>query len=136
MLFRWALSQRLMYMYDELKNSPLHLVAKIAPWSASSAVLVALLVDGRRLVDIFFNGWSNQGGGGGGGQDSQEVGGVAEESEHHHDGMKLLGGALGFIFMGGIASFFLLLVEVKLLQLTSSLTVGVLGSVKVRVSEQ
>jgi hypothetical protein len=122
-------------MYDELKNSPLHLVAKIAPWSASSAVLVALLVDGRRLVNIFFDGWSNQEEEGGG-QGGQKAGGGTEEAEHHHDGMKLLGGALGFIFMGGIASFFLLLVEVKLLQLTSSLTVGVLGSVKVRLLEQ
>lgn len=118
-----------MCLYDELRDSPLHLVAKIAPWSAVSSVLAAILVDGNRLVHLVLNGWSSST------NDIAEEGGGEEVSsslhEHHHDGLTLLGGALGFILLGGIASFLLLLVEVKLLQLTSSLTVGVLGTVKV-----
>lgn len=132
-----------MSMYDELKYSPLHLVSKIAPYSALSSVIAAVIVDGNRLLGIFAHGWSSNSGemnsidsidgSDTGSYVGSDIGSVDMSGEHHYDELKLFGGAIGFILLGGLASFLLLLVEVKLLQLTSSLTVGVLGTVKVCV---
>mmetsp|Transcript_19016 Transcript_19016/g.24810 ORF Transcript_19016/g.24810 Transcript_19016/m.24810 type:complete len:408 (-) Transcript_19016:134-1357(-) len=111
---RWALSQRLIYLHDRFRKSSLHLVAKIAPWSALSSVLVALLCDSHRIYHITQDGWQNK----------------DTDDDTKISGTYMLTGALVFIVVGGIASFLLLLVEVKLLQLTSSLTLGVLGTIK------
>mmetsp|Transcript_38110 Transcript_38110/g.75340 ORF Transcript_38110/g.75340 Transcript_38110/m.75340 type:complete len:427 (-) Transcript_38110:330-1610(-) len=113
---RWALSQRLMMMDDAFSASPLLLVAKIAPWSAVSTVAAALLVDGNRLHTFIA------------GRGASHA--DAESGRESSSDWSMFVEGLGFVLIGGVASFFLLLAEVKLLQLTSSLTLGVLGTVK------
>ena len=109
-------------------DSPLLLVAKIAPWSASSTILAALVMDGQRLHAILESGWDG-GIGGDSGNASSSPG--DEASGGGSSGALMLGEALGFVFVGGLASFGLLMAEMKLLQLTSSLTLGVMGTFKV-----
>ena len=116
---RWALSQRLMAIDRAFAQSPLLLVAKIAPWSAVFTCLTALALDGKRLWRIFEYGWVGP----------QSINGE-QNSVDGTSGLTMFFEVFAFVFVGGIASLLLLMAEVKLLQLTSSLTLGVFGTVK------
>lgn len=125
---RWALSQKLMAIDRAFARSPLLLVAKIAPWSAICTCLAALVLDGKRLWRIFEHGWVGHESTYGeqtSGSEDKDVGGSDGTS-----GSTMIFEVLAFVFVGGLASLLLLMAEVKLLQLTSSLTLGVFGTVK------
>ena len=102
-----------MLIDSAFQDSPLLLVSKIAPWSAISTLIAASIIDGSRIYRIAAYGW-----------DGDKI------TETPESGTKIILEAVGFVLVGGIASFLLLLVEVKLLQITSSLTLGVLGTIK------
>ena len=115
---RWALSQRLMAIDSAFAQSPLLLVAKIAPWSAICTCVAALVLDGKRLRQIYEFGWVGP----------ESLG--SEPSTVDTDAWTLFSEVIAFVFVGGLASLLLLMAEVKLLQLTSSLSLGVFGVIK------
>ena len=106
-----------------MNASPLLLVAKLAPWAAVSTAFAAALLDGPHLAHIAAEGWGSSSSRADGGDGGIDGGG----------GLQMLGEALLFVLGGGLASFALLMAEVKLLQITSSLTLGVMGTVKARL---
>lgn len=112
---RWALSQHLLILDSAFGNSPLLLVAKVAPYSAFTALSAAILFENRKLFDAASGKW----------QSSNVLVGI--------EGWASLIQAVMFIFLGGLASLALLLAEVKVLQLTSSLTLGIMGTFKARL---
>jgi solute carrier family 35 protein C2 len=114
---RWALSQRLMAIDSAFAQSPLLLVAKIAPWSAVCTCVAALVLDGKRLWQIYEFGWV--------GPETIEQSGLNDTNA-----WTLFTEVLAFVSIGGLASLLLLMAEVKLLQLTSSLSLGVFGVIK------
>lgn len=101
---RWALVQKLVAS-DDAFHSPLLVLYHMAPWSAVSTIVLSLLLEGRQLL--------------------HQMG-----SSHEDSGWVLAAEAVGFTCFGGVVSFFLIIVEVQLLQLTSSITLGVFGTVK------
>ena len=98
-------------------QSPLLLVAKIAPWSAVCTSVAALVLDGKRLWQIYEFGWV--------GPETIEQSGLNDTNA-----WTLFTEVLAFVSIGGLASLLLLMAEVKLLQLTSSLSLGVFGVIK------
>ena len=102
---------------------PLVLIAKIAPFSALATILAAGLTEGPRLARLHRSGWEGPRGYEAGEGDSGEAG-----------GWDMVGQVLVFVLAGGVATFVLLLTETQLLEKTSSLTLGVLGTFKVRSS--
>mmetsp|Transcript_20411 Transcript_20411/g.46120 ORF Transcript_20411/g.46120 Transcript_20411/m.46120 type:complete len:442 (-) Transcript_20411:141-1466(-) len=118
---RWALSQRLMNAgpLRDFTMPPLVLIAKIAPFSALATILAAGLTEGPRLARLHRSGWEGPRGYEASEGDSGEAG-----------GWDMVGQVLVFVLAGGVATFVLLLTETQLLEKTSSLTLGVLGTFK------
>ena len=133
---RWALSQRLMAIDETFQESPLLLIAKFAPYGAVSTVIAALVLEGREFFALVEGAFlsddaQSSGGGSSSSSTSAEDGEVEEASfSTQGGGISLLIEITGFFLVGGILSFLLLVAEMKLLQLTSSLTMGIFGTVK------
>lgn len=97
---RWAFTERLVRSNEQCK-SPFVCLHHIAPVSATFMLPVGLVVDGVPFLNSQFA---------------------------HDNNLAML--SFGILTCGGIMAFALILVEVKLVQLTSSVTMGVLGQLK------
>uniref|UniRef100_A0A7S2FM58 Sugar phosphate transporter domain-containing protein n=1 Tax=Florenciella parvula TaxID=236787 RepID=A0A7S2FM58_9STRA len=99
---RWALIQRLMAL-EEMFEDPLIALYHIAPWSFITMLIMAVSIEGTHIF--------------------------AKENLAQFQSQATLE-ALVLTFIGGIMAFVLIVAEVKLVQLTSSLTLGVFGTCK------
>lgn len=97
---RWALTQMMMEG-NEVTRDPLHVIYHISPSSAIFMVLVFSVVELPKLIHSRFA------------KDPEELAQISF-----------------LIGMGGIISFFLIYAEVKIIKISSSLTMGMFGNLK------
>lgn len=110
---RWTLLQHLLTYDPQSSLSPMVALYRFAPYSFLSILPFVCAIDIPRLILAHFT-YSSSDTGASDGLDSSQY----------------IGQAFGLMFAGGFIAFFLIILEVQIVQLTSSLTLGVIGQVK------